>query len=196
MKKIILSLLSIIFMLSSGLYVYKCTQIQEVGALYANASDANIPVPTNQATAAQSRAAFTTDVDVNQQISDVSTVGTHVYFFYKPTDNNFIYIYDNVLNPLMLKENISHEEIKFIDMSALADTILPSTMKKNWGFDAFPAFVQANYHEDGTFEVLSVLQWSNETVLTEYDIKQWFLTVGLISEDKEDLGVPIEKPLE
>lgn len=195
MKKLLFSLLSFVFMISCGLYIYKCTLKQEVSGLYSTVLASDAESTPNQMSATLKVTADTVET-VETQLKNQSVIGTNVYFFYKPDNNDSIYMNDNLLSPMIAKEGVAAASIQFIDLSALPETFLPSAMKKNWGFDTFPALVQANYKEDGTLEVLSTLQWTKDIPLTDYDLKQWLTSVGLISQAKEDLGIPIEKPIE
>lgn len=193
MKKLLLSVLSVFFVVTCGLFIYKTT-LKTEAPLYSTvlAKDASSAIAETTTT----RSALLPEDIINTQIKEYSNNGTNIYFFYKKDNNNSIYMNDNILSPVITKESIASESIKYIDISALDDTCLPSTYKKNWGFESFPALVQATYNEDGTISVLSTLEWNNDVMLTDFDVKQWFISVDLIKQAVEDAGIPIDRPLE
>ncbi|MFI3283800.1 MAG: hypothetical protein R3Y57_01820 [Erysipelotrichaceae bacterium] len=197
MKKLILSFLSVTTIFSACLFVYEVTQRQEAASmsvgtdvLSGDDSVADISAEVSPTTTTKP------ETLVNEQISNVSEIGTNVYFFYEANSNDSVFLQNNLLKSLFAEIETNQTTLNSIDISVLDDTILPIDMKNNWGFENYPSFVQANYNEDGSFEVLSVLEWNSEKPFNEYMLRQWFISVGLIAPTVEDEGEPIAKEIE
>ena len=195
MKKSILTVLSLCCLFTTGLFIYESTQKPEAAAMYNSSTTEFSALRSTEEEPIAMSASISAEDMINLQIAGVSYQGVNVFYFYKPECNDSIYLQDNLLKPLLSSLTLSEVGIKAIDISSLDETYLPSTMKKNWGFENYPAFVQANINEDQSFEVLNVLEWNPLDPSNEYELTQWLTTVNSIVVAEEQLGEPIAKPL-
>jgi hypothetical protein len=97
------------------------------------------------------------------------------YFFCTTTSVNCVYVYKDILVPLMNNAGVDRfEQIFFVEASILEKDILPSAMLQRLGFEEMPAFVLLRKDQNRiVFE--NVYAWNDATPITLGRLKQWML---------------------
>lgn len=122
----------------------------------------------------------------------------HYYYFCSAENTDCMYIQEYVLKPLAAVLEVDQISIlEYIDVSTLSVEWTPQRLKKQWGFDNYPAFVTTETLEDGSRAILSVLSWNAEDPIDQNDLKNWMIKNQIWTGPvEEEQGIPIEKPIE
>ena len=102
---------------------------------------------------------------------------------------------DVLLKNLAAQMNIdSFEFLEFVDVVENYGDLTPTKLKQTWGFENYPALVAA---EDlgNEFEILNVIEWTQESPLDEKAIKDWMILNELWDGPVEETGELIDKPI-
>ena len=101
------------------------------------------------------------------------------YFFCTTTSVNCVYVYKDILIPLMNNAGVERfEQIFFVEASILEKDILPSAMLQRLGFEEMPAFVLLR-KDQNRMVYENVYAWNDAAPITLGRLKQWMLDNGL-----------------
>lgn len=112
---------------------------------------------------------------LDQHVSDAA----QAYFFCTTTSVNCVYVYKDILVPLMNNAGVDRfEQIFFVEASILEKDILPSALLQRLGFEEMPAFVVLR-KEQNRIVYENVYAWNDAAPITLGKLKQWMVDNGL-----------------
>ncbi|NLA77916.1 MAG: hypothetical protein GX845_00025 [Erysipelothrix sp.] len=99
----------------------------------------------------------------------------HAYLFFCDGGVDCQYVNDNMLAPLAKQiKAADFNDLTFVDMSKVAETMSPAKLFDDWGISKYPAFV-AVHVEEGQKTIENTLQWDFAAPFSKEDIKQWMI---------------------
>ncbi|MBQ7889332.1 MAG: hypothetical protein IJ356_06190 [Erysipelotrichaceae bacterium] len=118
------------------------------------------------------------------------------YYFCTADHQDCAYMNDTILKSLAVEMNVENFEfLEFVDAEKLYGDWTPSKLKSTWGFERYPALVAAK-DLGNSFEILNVLEWTEELPLDTNSVKEWMIQNELWTGAIEDAGELIDKPLD
>jgi len=119
--------------------------------------------------------------NLNEKIIEYKDLNNHLnetvqaYFFCSYDNQNCIYTFNEILEPLVLSASTTRfEEIYFVNAKDLDDNVLPSAIRNRLGFSHYPAFVTLS-KVDNKVIVHSVLEWNDDMNFTKVDLRVWMI---------------------
>ena len=179
-KKVSLTFFSVLWLCSICLFVYRLTE------------------PKTAADAA-SQVISTVNIEPTEQTpthTEDSANQIKYYYFCTTDHQDCSYMNDTILKSLASEMNVeSFSFLEYVDVEMLYSDWTPAKLKSVWGFENYPALVAAQDLGD-SFEILNVLEWTNELPLDAKAVKDWLIQNELWTGTIEDSGELIDKPLD
>lgn len=111
-------------------------------------------------------------IEFKDLVSEMNT-NKVAYFFCTESNVDCRYIDKEILDFLLIDANVEHfDNIIMVDTATMDKSILPSVLQQRFGFSHVPAFAILSY-ENGRIIIHSVLQWTNSSPFTAFDLKEW-----------------------
>lgn len=153
-KRIILFLLIVLTISSGILFVYRFYEHQVI--------------PNSQQ-------AYTIDNvisydNIDNYLTSTGSATTHFLLFANIDDENFLYLYNTILNDLNKQTgNLISDNLEVIDcIENVAE------LDEKWQLKNLPAFISCSIAEDGSLTINNSLQWDDNNPLSLTDVKKWF----------------------
>lgn len=135
---------------------------------YQHYRPATAPTVANSGDAVTFKIATLTGDGIEEYVKNSS--GTQYFLFYK-SDNDYAYVKDYVIQPLLEELRIENlNDIQFVDFSEYSGS--SAYIQKVWQISSCPSFVAVRY-ENGEIIVENSLQWSKDSLYDSDDLKAW-----------------------
>jgi hypothetical protein len=119
--------------------------------------------------------------NLNEQIIEYKDLNDHLdetikaYFFCSYDNQNCIYTFNEILEPLVLSASTTRfDKIYFVNAKDLDENVLPSAIRNRLGFSHYPAFVTLS-KVDNKVIIHSVLEWNDDMNFTKVDLRVWMV---------------------
>lgn len=159
-KKLLITLMSLSFVISMFLTFYCFFKPQESSVVSASTENTLMVVPYST---------------LKEYLTTSGDSSTHYLFFCRFDSADCTYVQETVMKALDAEQGSSlFDIIEYVDVSDLEDNLSINQLKDDWGFNNYPAFAAIS-NNGGELKVENYIQWDSQNPMSTREVKQWMV---------------------